>query len=974
MSRTRLGWGWAGVDHAWPGVESLSIAGRTCHRPLRVLPSNPRYFTDGSGKAIYLAGSHDGGELQDYAMDREDAAFPSTSSPWRPSTANQTSRMWTWKVHLEHEGQRARRQTHRGRMPYRASRARKKPMTAKTNSISISSTRSTLPACDPRPRGPRSRRLRHRHALSRLEHLPEPGGRGNPWPYHPFNRANNVNGLDGDLNGDGQGREVHAWLGENHPVTQRQRAYVRKVIDTVNDLDNVLYEIANESHLESADWQYRMIDFVHAYERGKPKQHPVGMTVPFEPKNPGPNSALFDSPADWISPSRGPTTGYNFRGNPPVAEGRKVLLVDTDHIFGIGCKDASWVWKTFCRGHNCLYMDEWTHARRDPARERVRAALGHTRLYAQRLDLNRTVPQPELSSTRYCLCNPGRQYLVFIPKDGEATVDLSAVQGPMAVEWFDPQSSKATQSGQTQGGKPVAFRAVSWAGCPVLDHRAHAADFQAGESAGTIVRWTDWRSGPDASEARNRSVISREEVMSHFFPRSLWMCCFAGTPVTLLAAVPATHPARPNIIFILADDLGYGDLGCYGQKKIRTPHIDRMAAEGIRFTQAYCGTSVCAPSRCSLMTGLHVGHTPIRGNVVIPPEGQKPLPAGHFHRGASCSKTRATPPPASASGALGMFGTTGDPLKNGFDYFFGYNCQRHAHSYFPSYLWRNAEHVPLDGKTYSHDLIASETLEWIRRHKDEPFFLYAPFTLPHGKYEAPDAAPYEQEDWPEVEKTYASMITRLDSDTGRILALLKELNLDERTVVFFASDNGAADPSQGHRPEFFQSGGPLRGLKRSMYEGGLRSPMIVRWLGRVPAGKVSDEPWAFWDFLPTCAELIGARIPPEVRIDGLSVVSALLGGPAPARDCFYWELHRGIVVQAVRFGNWKAVRNGSNRQVELYDLADDPFERRDLAAEKPEVLTRATALLSTSRSELPAERPGSAPVTGRRPARVRAGR
>lgn len=442
--------------------------------------------------------------------------------------------------------------------------------------------------------------------------------------------------------------------------------------------------------------------------------------------------------------------------------------------------------------------------------------------------------------------------------------------------------------------------------------------------------------------------------------RSLWFwllslvapaCCLAVEAPTAQPVAPMAR-MRPNVVFILADDLGYGELGCYGQKRIRTPNVDRMAAEGIRFTQVYCGTSVCAPSRCSLLTGQHVGHAPIRANRRTLPEGQMPLPAGTFTV-ARLLKDAGYATACVGKWGLGMVGTTGDPLKNGFDHFFGYNCQNHAHDYFPKYLWRDAERVPLDGKTYSPDLVVADALDWIRAHKDGPFFLYAAFTLPHGKYEAPDAAPYEHEDWPKVERTYASMITRLDRDTGRILTLLKDLRVDDKTIVFFASDNGAAEPFAGHTPQFFQSTGPLRGLKRSMYEGGIRVPMIVRWPGHVPSGRASDEPWAFCDFLPTCAELIGARVPVDAPVDGLSVLGALSGGSAPKRECFYWELHEGPMIQAVRFGDWKAVRPGPGKPVELYNLKVDPAEQHDLATETPAVLRQATKLLTASRTDSP---------------------
>ena len=420
-----------------------------------------------------------------------------------------------------------------------------------------------------------------------------------------------------------------------------------------------------------------------------------------------------------------------------------------------------------------------------------------------------------------------------------------------------------------------------------------------------------------------------------------WACALGG-------AAPAGADPRPNIVFVLADDLGRGDLGCYGQARIRTPHIDRMAAEGLRFTQAYTGTSVCAPARCSLMTGLHMGHAPIRANREIQPEGQRPLPEGTLTV-ARILKDAGYATACVGKWGLGMFDTPGSPLKAGFDHFFGYNCQRHAHSYFPRFLYRDAERIELDGKTYAQDLLAADALEWVKRNAARPFFLYYAITLPHGKYEIPSVEPYDAEEWTDAARKYAAMVSRLDRDVGRLLALLKELGLDGKTVVFFASDNGADNPAR----EFFRSNGDLRGIKRTMYEGGIRVPMIVRAPGLVPAGRTSDVPWAFWDFLPTAAELAGAKVPDGARIDGLSVVPALKGGEGPKRECLYWELHEGRFIQAIRLGDWKAVRNGPEGPLELYDLKADPSERNDLAAGEPDVAARAAALLKSCRTDSP---------------------
>lgn len=430
-------------------------------------------------------------------------------------------------------------------------------------------------------------------------------------------------------------------------------------------------------------------------------------------------------------------------------------------------------------------------------------------------------------------------------------------------------------------------------------------------------------------------------------------------PAPLAAADP---PANPNVIFALSDDLAQGDVGCYGQKLIKTPHLDAMAKEGTRFTQAYCGTSVCAPSRTSLMVGQHTGHSPIRANREVQPEGQKPLPAGTYTV-AKLLKGNGYATACVGKWGMGMFDTPGSPLKVGFDHFFGYNCQRHAHSYFPTYLYRDAERFELPGndgvgvgKTYAQNLIADETLAWVAANKDRPFFLFYSITLPHGRHEIDDQGIYKNEKWTEQQKNYAAQVTRLDSDVGRLLAKLKELKLDEKTLVVVAGDNGSSfGPNSEIGKLFDQSmGGRLRGFKRSLYEGGLRQACVARWPGVVPAGKVSDEPWAFWDFLPTCAELIGAKLPAEVKTDGVSVLPLLKGGPAPKRDYFYWELHEaGPSLQAVRFGNWKAVKNGPLVAVELYDLKADPGEKTDLAAKHPDLIAKSTKLMADAHEDHP---------------------
>ena len=432
--------------------------------------------------------------------------------------------------------------------------------------------------------------------------------------------------------------------------------------------------------------------------------------------------------------------------------------------------------------------------------------------------------------------------------------------------------------------------------------------------------------------------------------------------LSLLGAVAGQLFAadKPNLIFILSDDLAQGDLGCYGQKLITTPNLDRMAREGTRFTQAYCGTTVCAPSRASLLTGLHSGHCPIRANREIQPEGQKPLPAGTVTV-AQVLKSAGYSTACIGKWGMGMFDTTGSPLKNGFDRFFGYNCQRHAHSYFPTHVFDDNRRFVLpgnDGKgignIYAQDLISNETLNWIRAQKNRPFFLYYSVTLPHGRHEIDDVGDYFDKPWTEQQKSYAAQVSRLDSDVGRLFALLKELKIDEQTLVMIAGDNGSSfAPNSEIGKLFNQAANGLRGYKRELYEGGLRQAAIARWPGKIPAGRVSAEPWAFWDFLPTAAELAGAKLPVGFKPDGHSLVRFLKGGAAPVRDYFYWELHEGPSLQAVRFGDWKAVKNGLSAKTELYDLKSDAAEKNNLAAANPALIEKAETLFKTARTDHP---------------------
>ena len=424
----------------------------------------------------------------------------------------------------------------------------------------------------------------------------------------------------------------------------------------------------------------------------------------------------------------------------------------------------------------------------------------------------------------------------------------------------------------------------------------------------------------------------------------------AGSPAQ------AADDAPPNIIFVMADDLGYGDLGCYGQRRIQTPHLDRMAAEGIRFTNFYAGSTVCAPSRCVLMTGLHLGHCYIRGNgkLNLRPED---VTVGEVLKSAGYATGLA------GKWGLGHEGSSGVPTRQGFDTFFGYLDQHHAHNYYPSFLVRGEQRVPLrnvvpkEGQygqgvatkklDYSHDLVMDEALKFIDAQRGGPFFLYLALTIPHANNEAgktgmevPELAPYEDRDWPETQKRTAAMITRMDRDLGRMFARLKKHGIDERTVVLFTSDNGPHREG-GNDPDFFDSNGPLRGIKRAMYEGGIRVPMIVRWPGVAPAGAVSDHVGYFGDFLATAAELAGAASPEKT--DGISFVPAIRGqrDKQKRHDYLYWEFYEGGSAQAVRMGNWKGVCQPLGAEkIELYNLADDLGETRDVAAAHPEVVQR----------------------------------
>ncbi len=408
----------------------------------------------------------------------------------------------------------------------------------------------------------------------------------------------------------------------------------------------------------------------------------------------------------------------------------------------------------------------------------------------------------------------------------------------------------------------------------------------------------------------------------------------------------------PNIIVIFADDLGVGDVGVYGQTKIQTPHLDRLANEGMMFNTFYSAAPVCAPSRDAIMTGRHSGHLDRRDNQAKAfrkefPKGKALIPMpDETITIAERLKENGYATAGFGKWGLGNPGTSGVPWKQGFDLWYGYIDQVHAHHYFPDYLMKNDQRIELpgnkDGKReqYTADMIHQQSLDFIRENKDQPFFAYIATTLPHTDLEIDTLGAYEQKDWPIEEKTYAAMVSRMDDHVGELMALLKTLNIDENTIVFFTSDNG---PSVRSIVPFFNSNGGLKGIKRSLYEGGIREPMIVRWPDHVPAGVQSDYVWWTPDVLPTVLEIVG--LDTHAGIDGRSVLPTLLGQEQEQRDYFYFEFFSPFQ-QAVRQGDWKAYRTSVKDPVELYNLKEDAGEQHNVAKEYPEIAAKLTAILN----------------------------
>ena len=425
---------------------------------------------------------------------------------------------------------------------------------------------------------------------------------------------------------------------------------------------------------------------------------------------------------------------------------------------------------------------------------------------------------------------------------------------------------------------------------------------------------------------------------------------------TLTAAAALAQTRKPNIVLLLADDLGYGDLTSYGQKRIATPNLDRLAAEGMRFTQAYSGSTVCAPSRCCLFTGQHTGHAFIRGN--MPSAVDLGLRTEDVTI-AEVLKRAGYRTGLFGKWALGQIGSPGYSLDKGFDESVSFFSQTAAHNYYPEHIADGRQVRLMKGNLgtqksdYAPDYFTQRALDFVRK-STEPFFLYWPTTIPHANnemgrdtgngMEVPSDKPYSDQPWPQVEKNFAAMVTRMDADLGKLLELLKGTD----TLILFSSDNGPHREG-GHDPNFFDSNGPLRGIKRDLYEGGIRVPFIAYWPGKIKPG-VSDQPLAFWDLLPTLAEIVGQPAP--AGIDGNSMLPTLLGrGAQRQHEYFYWEFHERGFAQAIRMNQWKGVRKTGQAKLELYDLSNDPGETRNVAEANADIAKKLLAYMKLAHTD-----------------------